>query len=258
MKSMIVLTNDDGIESPGLTALLEELSGLDEIVVVAPESQRSGSGKVISREFRLWESDPVGGVRRYCIDGTPADSVLAAIYVLSLKPRLLVSGINCGPNLGLEDAFWSGTVGAALEASIHGVPAIAASLALWRGRPCTRRDFTIAVKLVKRLVQRVLERGMPKGIDILNLNVPEGVVRGVVVTRMARSHSRGLHVADSSRFRLRDYDLRVYEGEPGTDVAAVLEGYASLTPISLSGLVPVHCPECRRLAVELEQALSVF
>jgi len=125
----ILLINDDGINSPGILMLKKELEWLGELFIVAPENERSGIGKAVSSSLvRVRRITLADGSEVYAISGTPADAFMLAKYkILGENPDLLVAGINLGPNLGIDDFFTSGTLGAAIEAAIHGVPAVAVS-----------------------------------------------------------------------------------------------------------------------------------
>src|SRR5713226_720296 len=163
--SMILVSNDDGIHSEGLRALGEAMAALDEVVVVAPDRERSAASHSLTlhRPLRVEELRPGW----YAVDGTPTDCVLLGVNaVIRERPRLVVSGINRGANLG-DDLHYSGTVSAAMEAMLLGIPAIAVSLA-------ARSDFRFdaAARFAQRLAARVLETGLPAN-TLLNVNVPE-------------------------------------------------------------------------------------
>ena len=176
----ILLSNDDGIHARGLAALREALAPLCELWVVAPASQQSASSHsltlhTILRRHRLEE-------RVYAVDGTPADSVLMAINDLmsAAPPDLVISGINHGPNMG-EDVHYSGTVAAAIEAAILGVPALAVSVAAFR-----EQVFSGATQFIADLVTRHSDELTRPG-TLLNINVPNlpaAAIRGVAVTRL--------------------------------------------------------------------------
>ena len=176
----ILLSNDDGIHARGLNALREALEPLCELWVVAPLSQQSATSHsltlhTILRRHRL-------GDRIYAVDGTPADSVLMAINGLmqTSPPDLVLSGITHGPNMG-EDVHYSGTVAAAIEAAILGVPAIAVSVAAFRNQ-----NFEGGVRFIADLVENAPERLTRPG-TLLNVNVPNlphAEIRGVAVTRL--------------------------------------------------------------------------
>jgi len=236
----ILVTNDDGVESPGIVNVAEALRELGDVVVVAPDGDRSAiSHRVTFRD--PVEIAPVRGrsVPTYSCSGTPADCVILGAYeACDDFPALLVSGINCGANLG-DDINYSGTVAAAIEASIIGIPSIAVSLAIQWGNREIPFNWQLASDLTLRLVREWRTR-LPQT-SFLNLNVPNVLdatsLRGIRVTRQGRKRyeERLLREEDGARgamFRISGrYDMRT--AEIGTDLEAVREGYASVTPISI-------------------------
>jgi 5'/3'-nucleotidase len=232
-RARILVSNDDGHASEGIKALAAAMETLGEVWVVAPESEQSATSHAISihRPLRLREVRP----RWYAVDGTPTDCAWLGIHHL-LKdghPRILVSGINHGPNLA-DDVTYSGTLAAAMEASLIGVPAIAFSLA-GRGE----FDFGPAARFARALVAAALARELlPKDL-LLNVNVPPGVQPdGYVVTRLGK-HSYGSDVVEKRDPRGRPYywiggNEYQHEDIPGSDCNVVLrEGRVSVTPMML-------------------------
>ncbi len=223
----ILITNDDGIDSPGLKALEESLAPLGEVTVVAPEHEMSATSQALSvrTPLRVRALDD----RHFAVLGTPADAVILALHrLLAAPPHLVLSGINPGGNLG-ENVVYSGTVAGAMEATLHGVPAIAVSLA---SRKST--DFRAAAAFTARLAAQVLERGLPPGV-MLNVNVPRGEARGARLTRQSRKVSQNV-IHEKKDPRGRPYfwhDERVsYENiEPDSDYAAILAHEISITPL---------------------------
>ncbi len=230
----ILLTNDDGINAPGLAALCARMKEIGDVVVVAPDSERSAVGHAITLAdpLRVWHVEKDGGFFGYAVNGTPADCVKIAYWaLLDYKPDLLVSGINLGSNTGIN-VIYSGTVSAATEGTILKIPSVAISLTTY-----TNPDFTYAAKFAQKLGLMVLERGLPNG-TFLNVNVPpvrEEAIRGVVVTRQGRAVYR-------ERFDKRvDPQNRVYywltgkkvevEEDEGVDDRAILNHKVSITPI---------------------------
>ncbi|MCE4603265.1 MAG: 5'/3'-nucleotidase SurE [Desulfurococcales archaeon] len=226
----ILVTNDDGIKAPGLEALVRGLSTSGYTVyLVAPESNQSGTGKAVKYPARIREVEYPGAARAWSIDSTPATAVLTGLQLLlDEKPDVVVSGINKGPNMGVEDLLTSGTVGAALEAAIHGIPSIAASLAT----DSTSRDPTL-YRLASRLAASLA--GILRGRDpvLLNLNVPEGKPRGIMLTRPAcNSYRLSLSMENGMvRVAVSGWRSRYWDAEEGTDVWAVLNGYVSISVI---------------------------
>jgi 5'-nucleotidase len=228
-RPLILLSNDDGYRAQGIQAMQRALSEFAEVIVCAPEIEQSATSHSLSvhRPLRLFEPGP--GV--FSIDGTPADCVYVALHgrtrILPRWPDLVVSGVNHGVNLG-DDVFYSGTVAAAREAALKGIPALAVS---------TPHDASmdVAAELARRVIQSLLLRPIT-GPMLLNLNVPKG--HGVVrATRLGR---RIYH--DEVDFRVdprgREYlwlggPSVDHAGMPGTDTEAFDAGAATLTPLSL-------------------------
>jgi 5'-nucleotidase len=228
----ILVSNDDGYQSEGLKALAAAMEELGEVWVVAPEVEQSASSRSISihRPLRLREVR----TRWYAVDGTPTDCAWLGIHHLlkRRRPRLLVSGINHGPNLA-DDVTYSGTLAAAMEASIIGVPAMAFSLA---GGGVL--DFGPAARFARALVAAALGRDLPANL-LLNVNVPPGVEPdGYVVTRLGK-HSYGTGVVEKKDPRGRSYfwiggSEYQHEDIPGSDCNAVLrDKRISVTPLML-------------------------
>lgn len=234
MKPRILISNDDGIYAPGIMALYEALKGLGEIFVVAPESERSAMGHAITLAdpIKIKKIQRTGAFEGYAVVGTPADCVkLAVNCLLDQKPDLVVSGINIGPNAGIS-VIYSGTVSAATEGTILGIPSIAVSLASY-----TNPLWETAGFVARRMAQEVLKRGLPED-TLLNVNVPnipKEDLKGFAVTRMGRSrfvevfHPRTTPRGDT--YYWMDGELRMLGDASGTDFEALDNGYVSLTPI---------------------------
>jgi 5'-nucleotidase len=231
----ILVTNDDGYQSEGLVALRSALSEVGEVVVVAPDRNWSAAGhyRKLFDPLRAWEGALPDGSPALLCDGTPADCVALAIMgLLPRKPDLVVSGVNLGANLG-TDLLYSGTVAAAMEGIVFGVPGIAVSQLHKKEQPW---DFRAAQAAVVRVAAKVAEHGLPSGI-LLNMNVPARPpeeVRGIRVARLGRrSYRDELVVRNDPRGRPYywiDGSDPEDHAEEGTDVNAVAEGYVSLTP----------------------------
>jgi 5'-nucleotidase len=218
--------------APGLAALAEALKEVADLMIAAPDRERSAASHSISldRPLRVEQVRP----NVFAIDGTPVDCVyLALLHLVPRKPDLCVSGINNGFNLG-SDFFYSGTVGAAVEASLRGIPSIAASVE--RRWP---QDFSQAAGFMRSLVQTVLDQG--KGAiepdSLLNVNVPSGEVKGYRITSMGKRLYRD-QVDVREDLRGRPYywiggpEVKAKD-DPDSDSAAVRSGLASVTPILL-------------------------
>ena len=240
----VLLTNDDGIQATGLHAMrraLLEVPGI-ELAVIAPDSNRSATARSITTRKPLWvdEVELGDGTTGFATDGTPVDCVrFAALGLVEFEPELIVSGINHGSNLG-DDITYSGTVAAALEGIVLGIPAIAVSqqaeagLVDFRaGRAWEREDFDQAASFVARMVEELEHVPMPSG-TLLNVNCPAGDVRGVSACRLGKRIYRDeltLEEEHEGRSRYRIYGEVGYHHEPGTDLAAVQERRIAVTPI---------------------------
>ena len=233
----IIVVNDDGPRSPGLRALVEALREVGRVLAFAPEEAIGGRGKSITIfkpiSARKLDED------FYVVSGTPADAFLISLELLKPElPALLASGINMGPNIGIEDLFHSGTLGAAIQASLHGIPAIAVSYAIGEGlpKPSKRQmeaDLRLAAELAAQLAKAILRHGMPQGVDIISVNVPVGADESrIAITEPMRepfwAASRG-----EGAFSIRPWPDRKPSGPAGTDVWAILRGYISISPISI-------------------------
>ncbi|MEJ7618956.1 MAG: 5'/3'-nucleotidase SurE [Pyrinomonadaceae bacterium] len=225
----ILLTNDDGIHSQGLSALEEALREIGDVYTVAPAAEMSGASHslTLSRPLRIRQIDE----RHWTVDGTPTDCVTLALYKILTgeeRPDICVSGINYGGNLG-DDASYSGTVAGALEATILGVTGVAFSLV-------AREDFnfTEAARFAAVAVRKVLQEGLPEG-TLLNINIPKGRVRGARVARQGIKRARPV-VSEHKDPRGKLYfwigeQLLNPNIEDGTDYHAIEQGYASITPM---------------------------
>jgi 5'-nucleotidase len=245
----VLLTNDDGIQAAGLHAIRRALLGIDglELAVIAPDANRSASARSITTRSPLWveEVDFADGTRGFATDGTPVDCVrFAALGLIEFKPELIVSGINHGGNLG-DDITYSGTVAAALEGVVLGLPAIAVSQQSKKREMDFRFgrefDFEVAADFTARLVAGLGERPIPQG-TLLNVNCPargRGELTGAEVTRLGKRIYRDkleLEEVDESGERRRLL-YRIYGDDPsfhvedGTDFSAIHAGRVSVTPL---------------------------
>ena len=225
----ILITNDDGISAPGIKALEQSLALVGEVTVVAPDREMSATSQAISLHtpLRIHRIDD----RHYAVGGTPSDSVILALYkILPQRPDLVVSGINPGGNMG-ENVVYSGTVGGANEAAVHGVPSFAISLASRKDL-----DFSSAAAFAAQLAAKILEEGLPPGV-CLNVNVPRGEVRGVRITRQSQKISQNLVVEQKDpRGRPHywlDETVELTDVEPYSDYGAILAREISVTPLQV-------------------------
>jgi 5'-nucleotidase len=241
----VLLTNDDGIQAIGLHAMRRALLELDdvELAVIAPDSNRSATARSITTRTPLWvdEIELGDGTTGHATDGTPVDCVrFAALGLIEFEPELIVSGINHGSNLG-DDITYSGTVAAALEGIVLGIPAIAVSQqanhGVWDfrdGHSWDAGQFATAATFVARMVAEIADVPMPEG-TLLNVNCPTGAVEGVRACRLGkRIYRDSLELAEEheGRRRYRIYgETPGYHHEDGTDFAAIADGCIAVTPL---------------------------
>ncbi len=234
----ILVTNDDGVTAPGLAALAAALreSGLGQVTVLAPDRNWSASGhvKTLHKPLRVKRAHLSDGMEALACDGAPSDCVaLAFLGVIKEKIDLVVSGINPFPNLG-HDITYSGTVTAAMEGAISGVPAIAVSLDSTK-----LGDYGPAAHAAVRVAREVIARGLPP-YTLLNLNVPglpENEIKGIRITRQGLSVYRD-ELVERLDPRGQPYywiggEAPIGKLEERTDFAALAEGYISITPLQL-------------------------
>ena len=227
--AVVLVTNDDGIAAAGLAVLAEALAELGEVYVVAPDRERSTIGHALTlhRPLRV---DRLGD-RRFVVNGTPSDCVnLGILGLLSRGPSVVVAGINHGSNLG-DDVTYSGTVSAAMEGALLGVPSLAVSLA-----DPESGGFDEAGRIARLVAARVLEEGLPPK-TLLNINVPAGAVKGIRVTRLGHRVYKEKVVEEVDPRGQTYYWIGagppVWEDRDATDIAAIRAGYASVTPLHL-------------------------
>jgi 5'-nucleotidase len=232
---LIVLTNDDGVFSPGLAILKTALEPLGDVRIVAPDQNRSGAARSITMHAPLWVEEVrlADGTMAFSTDGTPVDCVrMAALGLLDRAPDLIVSGINLGGNLG-DDITYSGTVAAAFEGIMLDIPAIALSAEAYH----PGYDLSVPARFARRLVSIALEKGFPAK-TLLNVNCPDRPweqIAGVRLTtlgkriygdkveyRETKGNRRGYHIYND--------DLGFHR-ETGTDFEAISEGWVSITPL---------------------------
>jgi 5'-nucleotidase len=246
-RPLILLTNDDGIESPGLAAAALAFDTMGDLLIVAPCAQQSGMGRSMpmANNGRLFE-------KRVCCNGhcwpafgaeaSPAQAVQHGILELAdRRPALVISGVNYGENVGIGVTI-SGTVGAALEAAAHGIPAIAISLQVDIEQHFTLDqsvDFSTAAYFARFFAERWLAAGLLPDTDVLKIDVPSHATPDATwrITRLERAPyfrpllSRRNHLNDAARI---GYEMVIPEKyDPDSDVAAILDGVVSVTPISL-------------------------
>ena len=229
-RPVILVSNDDGVHAPGISALATALEAAGEVWVVAPDRERSAVGHALTLHRPL-TADQLGP-RRFAVNGTPSDCVnLALLGLLPVRPQIVVAGVNAGSNLG-DDVTYSGTVSAALEAALLGVPGLAVSLI----QPTGPASYRPAARVATRL-SRLLLRDPDRGATLLNVNVPPGQPRGVRLTRLGRRlYSEKVVERQDPRGR-RYFWIGVgppaWEAGEDTDYAAIRSGYVSVTPLML-------------------------
>jgi len=238
----IVVTNDDGIYAPGLRVLVEALKEIATVTVIAPSHERSASAQSLTLRQPIY-CDQIAE-REYAIEGTPADAMILAFHtLLKEKPDLVISGINRGGNLG-ENIYYSGTVGAAMEAALNRTPAVAVSVA-FRGKDF---DFAPAAHFTVSLVPILLREGLPNGV-LLNVNVPQPWTGAVRVTRQSSKITRNVLQPGTDPRGRRYYWLheqQFMEGiSPDTDHAAIRDGAVSVTPLVIDH---THAPSLHHLS----------
>ncbi|MFP3974662.1 MAG: 5'/3'-nucleotidase SurE [Dehalococcoidia bacterium] len=230
----ILVTNDDGVYAEGLWTLVRAIMDNADVLVVAPDREQSGVGTSVTlhQPLRMREVEPpVKGIETYCVEGTPADSVILGLRVLAKEGiDLVMSGINYGLNLG-NDVFISGTVGGALQAHFNNIPAVALSCEFENGDV----HFDPAARLAKSLTKHVSQNGLRSG-TLLNINFPLltfGEIQGIELTRIGgRSYRDEVRKGNDGR---REYywivqERREWDNEEGTDIGAIQQRKISVTP----------------------------
>ncbi len=228
----ILLSNDDGYFAPGLSALADALGDLGDVVVVAPEQNRSGASNSLTLDRPLFLKKAANGF--HFVNGTPTDCVhLAVTGMLDSLPDIIVSGINNGANMG-DDTIYSGTVAAATEGYLLGIPSIAISLTSFEGR-----NFASAGLVARQLVERFILQPMKDPV-LLNVNVPDipySELKGMEVTRLGRRHKAEPVVKTVSPRHETLYWIgaagAAADAGPGTDFNAVERGCVSITPLQI-------------------------
>lgn len=242
----ILITNDDGVNSSGIVAAKNAVSELGEINVVAPATQQSGIGHALTlfEPIRVSLATLLDGSHAHSVSGTPTDAVILGIYeIMKEKPDLLISGINVGENLGMAELTTSGTIGAAMEAVVHGVPALAVSMQVTRDDikfhdGHVDLDFDFAMKITRRLSKKIISKGLPEGVDFLNVNIPSHPeTHKIKLTRLGKK-MYSIHIQKRLDPRGREYYW--IDGDPigtdeeGTDVYTLRScNCPTITPISL-------------------------
>jgi 5'-nucleotidase len=234
-KPLILLSNDDGVHSPGLMHLKRAVRELGEVIVVAPDRPRSSCSHAITlhKPLRLIPMADGDGDKVYACNGMPADCVALGIHVVCPRPPdLVIGGINVGPNVG-DDVIYSGTVAVAREAALHGVKAFAISLADFN-----ELHYETASRVAQWLAKRLITTRLPEGV-FLNVNVPNlptNALKGLRVVRRGRKRYEGLpeqrHDPQGRLYFWRGSERPVIEPIPDTDVTELANGFVTVTPFS--------------------------
>jgi 5'-nucleotidase len=242
----ILLINDDGIHAAGLMAIKKKLDHLGEVVVVAPRQEISGIGKAITaaEHVRIESIRLSDGSEAYAINGTPADAYLLAVHkILKRPPNIVVAGINLGPNLGIDDFLNSGTLGAALEAAIHEVPAVALSYCKCEiddqkaaKSGITPQELEPTASVGQKIVEYILKKGLPEDADLISVNVPENAdAAKLKITPLSYAGYGDIFTKEDRGYRIAHWRLADYKcTHHDTDVHAVRdEGCVSITPVRI-------------------------
>ncbi|MEW6467392.1 MAG: 5'/3'-nucleotidase SurE [Bacteroidota bacterium] len=256
-KPLILVTNDDGITAPGIRALIEVVKEMGDVVVIAPDKPQSGMGHAITIDstLRIRKQDMYGVKEEYSSTGTPVDCVKIAINkILSRKPDLCVSGINHGPNMSIN-VIYSGTMSAAVEGAIEGVPSIGFSL-------CNHdigADFSASKVIVEKICRNVLKNSLPKDV-CLNVNIPPlhiDEIKGIRVCRQARSNwveelDERKDPSGKTYFWLTGKFVNFEEGKTDTDVWALDNSYVSVVPVQFDLTAHNAIAELKKFKYEQE------
>jgi 5'-nucleotidase len=251
-KPHILLTNDDGIQAEGLRILAAALEEFATVSIVAPSHEQSGAAQSLTLRQPIICNKVAD--RQWAVEGTPADCVIVALHrLLPEQPDLVISGINHGANLG-ENVYYSGTVGAAREAAIHHIPALAMSL-------CSKKSeakFENAARIARAAAELILNEGLPDQV-LLNVNVPEPWNGGVKFTRQSKKITRNqLHEGQDPRGRTYYwlFEQRIDKDvAPDSDYAAIFEGAVSITPLHLD---PTHTESLNHLSHWAQPLAAAF
>jgi 5'-nucleotidase len=248
----ILLTNDDGYQAEGLRVLAAALEDFATVSIVAPNREQSGAAQSLTLRQPII-CHPMAE-RQWAVDGTPADCVIVALHkLLPQQPDLVISGINHGANLG-ENVYYSGTVGAAREAALHHIPALAVSL-------CSKSPkvkFENAARVARATAELMLKEGLPDQV-LLNVNVPEPWQGGVRFTRQSKKITRN-QLTEGKDPRGRTYywlfEQKIDQDvEPDTDYAAIFAGEVSVTPLHLD---PTHTESLNHLSHWVQPLEAVY
>ena len=266
MVKTILVTNDDGVYSPGLKLLYEAVKGLGKVYVVAPEVPKSASslGLTLHKPLRITRFE-MDDMEVYAVNGTPSDIVYLALHVIARKIDLVVSGVNIGDNTSIQVILSSGTVGAAAQAALEGIPAIAFSAAVSSTEELEENIELqrLIVKVSREIVRFILEKGFPKGVDVLNVNFPGKPRKRTLIKIVPAAKMRFTeYVEKRVDPRGKEY-FWLYghprEPVPNTDVHVVFhEGNIALTPLKLNLNVKPQSKLLENMVEKLNKLITSF
>lgn len=267
----ILVTNDDGVYSSGIKAAYQSVHDLGNVIVSAPSTQKSGVGRSVSvfEPLRMAEIE-LDSFKAYAVAGTPADSVILAIFVIMDKrPDLCISGFNIGENISTDTVTTSGTIGAALESASYGIPTISASIQVvdqgekFDDLRYYEYDFDAGIDLVRRVAKHAIRHGFPDGVDVLNINIPRDASLNteIEITRLSRKIFKTSvdrrHDPRGRPYYWIDGDL-VQDDDTGTDVHALAVGHISITPLSLDSTAGIDQLTVRKIPESLARAVEMM
>lgn len=241
----ILLTNDDGYECIGFYPLLKELARDFEVVAIAPDKQKSWRGKSITKKRNLTlRKEKLNDLEVYVLDGTPADCVQIGLYEIARKrPKLVVSGINIGNNLGCGRILSSGTAGAGMEAAIDGVRAVASSLHLTEeddeNVDYFNRDYYYVyenpAKITAKIIRAIFDQELQTDVDLLAINIPTKatVKTDFEITSLFRETYGQLFFREGDKFIHKNPPIRLDQANEGSDFYAIHNNKVSITPLSI-------------------------
>lgn len=234
---LVLITNDDGIQAFGLRALAKEMSKLGRVLIVAPDREQSATSHALTLHRPLRLNKLAGNV--YSVDGTPTDAVMIAVHGIlkHRRPDILLSGINHGPNMG-DDVTYSGTVAAAIEGTLLGIPSLAISYALGavRRNSLALRDFALPARIARTVALRMLKHLLPSG-TFLNVNIPwvkNGKLRGCEITRLGSRVFNDIIIAKTDPRGKRYYWIGgepTWKAKTRSDFSALQKKKVSITPL---------------------------
>lgn len=240
----ILISNDDGINSSGILAAKEAVEDLGNVTIVAPSRQQSGIGRALTlfEPLRITEIQLKYGNKGFSVSGTPTDAVTLGIFeLMEKKPSLAIAGINTGENIGKGELTTSGTMGAAMEAASYGIPTIAVSLQVSRGDIKFEDgyldiDYTFAKKILNKVAKNVINKGLPEGVDLLNLNIPSNPSSDEITITSLGERMYNPHI--EMRFDPRGKPYYWIDGTPFNDDIKGTDGH-TLKKLKLSTLTPL-------------------